>query len=91
MAKHEIPDGILDRFPKWEMSLWHDGEMVAYTFFSDGLEWKCRDLSDRYNPRSSAFIGAQPKITVFSKTAAEKWLSRFGDRPHLNQGDRQWN
>lgn len=70
----KITDGILDCFPKWEMSLWRDGEMVAYTFSIDGLEWKCKVIADHYKPQSSAFIGAQPKISVFSKTAAEKWL-----------------
>lgn len=74
-----MPDGILDLFPKWEMSFWHGGEMVAYAFSTDGFEWKCRDLSDRYNPLSSSFVGAQPKITVSSKTEAEKWLRRFGE------------
>ena len=70
-------DGILDSFPKWEMSLWRNGEMVAYTFSLNGLDWKCRVISDRYNPRSSAFVGAQPKVTVYSKTAAMDWLKRF--------------
>lgn len=73
----KMPDGILDLFPKWEMSLWRDGEMVAYTFSNNGLEWKCRVVSDRHNPRSSAFIGPQPKITIFSKTAAREWLTRL--------------
>jgi hypothetical protein len=76
-----ITDGILDLFPKWEMSLWRNGEMVAYTFSINGLDWKCRIISDRYNWRSSEFAGAQPKITVFSKTAAKEWLCRFEGQP----------
>lgn len=71
-----IANGILDLFPKWEMSLWRNGKMIAYTFSLNGLDWKCRIISDRYNWRSSEFVGAAPKITVFSKTAAKEWLEK---------------
>lgn len=73
--------GLLDLFPKWEMSVWDDGRMLAYAHSRDGLHWKCRSLEEKHNPRSREFVGAPPKIEVYSKTAAADWLRKFQEKP----------
>jgi len=69
--------GLLDLFPKWEMSVWDNGTMLAYAYSLDGLHWRCRSQEEKYNPRSSKFVGAPPKIEVYSKSNATDWLRKF--------------
>jgi len=69
--------GLLDLFPNWQMSVWDNGTMLAHAYSLDGLHWKCRSLEEKYNPRSRKFVGAPPKIEVYSKSNAEDWLRKF--------------